>query len=1052
MIPIAKETTKRNNTANLDVPLLQDRLILNHFFCVLFGADNFESLREKLRDVRQDYDDDGHSYFFHVLKGSELLRISEDRLAIYDLHIRQYIDQLNVLRTPPIQLLYFQYLALLFSEAYLDLLAHDRAAFFSEVNQFVRSNYDCDLEFTTDDLTKIAFWMATGSGKTLIMHVNIWQYLHYFGSDLHDNILLITPNEGLSKQHMEELRKSGIAARHYGKAASSIFDYGDEPVTVIEITKLTGNKRGRGLSVDVEAFGQNNLLLVDEGHRGASGDIWRDLRAKIADRGFTFEYSATFGQMVNGAAKARRTPLLEEYSKAILFDYSYPHFYHDGYGKDYWILNLKGETDTFNDLMLLGNLLSFYEQCLVFEEHKAEFSGYNLEKPLWVFVGHSVTSASSAENKISLTDIEQIIAFFDKFLLRCEESIDNIRKILAGETGLENQRGLDLFSGLFAYLKNKGFEIAELYERIIQYVFCAQPGETLRVVELKAAAGEIGLCVGARNPYFGVVNIGDVAGLIKRLSEERAITREEENISGSLFDSINEPKSPVNVLIGARKFMEGWDSFRVSSMGLMNIGKGEGSQIIQLFGRGVRLHGKDNCLKRTAAIEFGDAPSNIELLEQLNVFGVRANYMSQFRTYLTEEGIETDLEKVAIPIKLVDDFLGAQLQVLRLPDGEVFEDSSGVVVKVNDNIHTNLDLRPRYEAARSKGNLELLERVQGEDRSFELKKLSKLLNWERIFFKLLTFQHAKKLHNVSITKTALKEILEHGQYQVYCPDGYLQPHSFSELQRVEDVVVSVLRKYVTTFNENQRQAWLQTHISLQPLAPNDKNLSFDGYQVEVKEPFLDMLREVAGNVDRLQTLDEKQHPHVYFDRHLYLPLLIARWPIEAITPPGLNEGELQFVKDLRWYLQNHQSQLEGKQLFLLRNLSRGKGIGFFEASSDSSFFPDFIMWIIDGRQQWITFIDPHGLIHAAGLSDPKLRLFTLLKELEPKLQASTTYWALHVTSFIISPSPYDTIAKTSWVGEHSEEEFENSQVLFQDTNGAYIEKCISKILKNASHS
>jgi len=45
------------------------------------------------------------------------------------------------------------------------------------------------------------------------------------------------------------------------------------------------------------------------------------------------------------------------------------------------------------------------------------------------------------------------------------------------------------------------------------------------------------------------------------------------------------------LLIGSKKFSEGWSSWRVSSMGLMNVGKSEGSQIIQLFGRGVRLKG-----------------------------------------------------------------------------------------------------------------------------------------------------------------------------------------------------------------------------------------------------------------------------------------------------------------------------------------------------------------------------------------------------------------------------------------------------------------------------
>jgi hypothetical protein len=39
-------------------------------------------------------------------------------------------------------------------------------------------------------------------------------------------------------------------------------------------------------------------------------------------------------------------------------------------------------------------------------------------------------------------------------------------------------------------------------------------------------------------------------------------------------------------------------------MGLLNIGKGEGPQIIQLFGRGVRLKGKNLSLKRSVNPEI----------------------------------------------------------------------------------------------------------------------------------------------------------------------------------------------------------------------------------------------------------------------------------------------------------------------------------------------------------------------------------------------------------------------------------------------------------------
>jgi hypothetical protein len=59
-------------------------------------------------------------------------------------------------------------------------------------------------------------------------------------------------------------------------------------------------------------------------------------------------------------------------------------------------------------------------------------------------------------------------------------------------------------------------------------------------------------------------------------------------LAGLCLAHLNNKDSQLHVLIGSRKFTEGWSSWRVSTMGLLNMGKGEGSQIIQLFGRGVR--------------------------------------------------------------------------------------------------------------------------------------------------------------------------------------------------------------------------------------------------------------------------------------------------------------------------------------------------------------------------------------------------------------------------------------------------------------------------------
>jgi hypothetical protein len=1048
------------------LPLLQQRLLLNRFLCQQLGFEDFKALREKLRDQREDWDEQGHSHFFYVLRGVDGLRISEDKLAEYDLRIRAYVERMNRFRQPRVQLKYFQYLAALFTEIYLDLLFNDREQFLAELNRFSE-----DLQrdvgwkvtpFTEDDLSKIAFWMATGSGKTLIMHINLWQYLHHSkGKAQHDNILLITPNEGLSRQHLEEFRKSGIAAWHYGSSEGhpTGLSADEATVMVIEITKLTERKRGGGLSVEVDAFGPNNLLFVDEGHRGASGEVWRQLRAKLAEEGFTFEYSATFGQIVNGAPSDKRRALLEEYAKSILFDYSYPHFYSDGYGKDYFIINLRDETNTFNDWIVLGNLLSFYEQCLVYAEHGEALRPYNIEKPLWVFVGHTVTGGNSKEDQESLTDVQQIVRFLDDFLKNRAVWTNRIAQLLAGQSELKDPDGKDLFKDLFCYLRKLGRPAEAIYGDIVRRVFHANPGETLRVVELKAAAGEIGLRAGDKNPYFGVINIGDVAGLIELLTkqnqekQEQGIPREEENISGSLFDRINDPDSTVNILIGSRKFMEGWDSFRVASMGLMNIGKGEGAQIIQLFGRGVRLWGKNRSLKRSRAYEPHGAPQYIELLETLNVFGIRANYMAQFRDYLKQEGVP-EFEEVPIFLQVQEEFLKHNLQVLRLPDDGAFEEREGVVLGLDKDIRVTLDLRPKLEMAKS-GAGEEAGKTIGENKAEALKGLMPLLNWERIYFDLLQFRRMKGLHNLSFTEKTLREILEQGNYTVLCSDDQLAPRRFADLRRAEDIALGVLKKYITAFYDRKRKEWEREHLQLVALTRNDPNLRWNEkggkpyYTLKIAREhrdFLAKVKELTEQAEQLYQRDVKDFPNIHFNRHLYLPLLLAHPEIDAMMPPGLNEGEARFVRDLRDYLQKNNECFRGKEIFLLRNLTRGKGIGFFDTKAGEAFYPDFILWVIEDNEQRIAFIDPHGLRMArGGFNDPKIRLYKELEQLSQRLSPVDRGTRVYLTSFIISTTPFEELSRVFGTGQHQKEEFYDNHVLFQEDGGAYIKELLKAV-------
>lgn len=98
-------------------------------------------------------------------------------------------------------------------------------------------------------------------------------------------------------------------------------------------------------------------------------------------------------------------------------------------------------------------------------------------------------------------------------------------------------------------------------------------------------------------------------------------------------------------------------------MGLMNVGRSEGSEVIQLFGRGVRLTGYKYSLKRSkmldACYQETTIPKGLSVIETLNIFGVRADYMEAFKSYLEDEGLPTneiDYEKIVIPTMPTVDF------------------------------------------------------------------------------------------------------------------------------------------------------------------------------------------------------------------------------------------------------------------------------------------------------------------------------------------------------------------------------------------------------------
>ncbi len=158
--------------------------------------------------------------------------------------------------------------------------------------------------FSEGDLNKIAFWMATGSGKTLLMHCHIRQYR--------------TTSEGRPAARTEphhpadaerrsvaaapgRVRAAGIEAELFRQGRSkSLFtgqrrrDHRHPQAARRHRREDRGHGRFRG--EQSRARGRRPPRLE---RRGVDGQA----RRRLCENGFSFEYSATFGQAIKAASR-----------------------------------------------------------------------------------------------------------------------------------------------------------------------------------------------------------------------------------------------------------------------------------------------------------------------------------------------------------------------------------------------------------------------------------------------------------------------------------------------------------------------------------------------------------------------------------------------------------------------------------------------------------------------------------------------------------------------------------------------------------------------------
>jgi len=815
---------------------------------------------------------------------------------------------------------------------------------------------------------KLTYWMATGSGKTIIMKANIMDYFEHIRANNPEEIEVIITSP------LKEL---------IGQLKTEMHDFFQHPFfndfqvkLNIETTQgLIGSYKNQ--SHDIVGDKHFRLLLVDEAHIGLGGaekgafTTVRNELTKNIQQSFMFEYSATFYD-VSDSHK-------DEYAKRIIYEYDYGKFYNDQYGKDFKFGIVHKDDiaeDENKDIQrnLDENLKAFGDKLTAFEQYnQAHLAEPFFDRPLLVMAGNTVSA--SAEKKAD------------------NEENSDIAKII----------------GYFANLPKSGLEAN---------LFYAQSG-TLHMLR-SSVDGEVLLSYGENIEPFGLITVGDVSKFlansnIKTLRESGQVILKTQKFTHEQhhFRNIDRDTSPINILIGSRKFSAGWNSFRVSQICLINFGTGKGSTIVQMFGRGVRLKGLQDDGKRQevhyvregdgekvdfegweARCTLGKGDYNLlKHLETLFVYSLRSTYLSKF----IEE--DTDIykqdtnknEKITCFIKLVKQ---KERQVLYIYFGE-------------ENTHIGLPLSLNLGVQKQ-------EQVSYQD-----------IKWLEIFIDRAFIERyiEQKLvrSNISIEGLDLASTfsyLKNGDVRIYYDADIVSPLQFQKLLiKVVDQLISKVKNKINHAKRNNQYDFTK------PVQNDDCISQYD----------LRFILAKNSNAQEVRlALNKDQNYKVFFDivRHLYQPLAadphsdIKQQTFDAmksvgfndvtqntgslfsaykgyfkdvesikVSPDKLNSYEVKFVADMQAYIQDNNLQAT-----ILRNKSGGD-IGLL--GDEGVFYPDFIVWYQDeDRQEHIIFCDPKGIRNA----EVKWKVCEApyaIKDIESQWSAS----AIQLHSFVISNTP-----------------------------------------------
>lgn len=812
-----------------------------------------------------------------------------------------------------------------------------------KLNPLLKSHFKVENKCVSFEnfINRLAFYMATGSGKTIVIIklVELLSVAIRMGLIPKKNIMFFSANENLIKQFEKEIEKYNrgkdfskqidfknlkkVTHKDFHRAPKGFF----EKITLFYYrADLMNDEESKENLLNYKDYWDNgeNYVILDEAHKGNKSESKRQaIFSLLSLKGFLFNFSATFTE--------------ESDLITSVYNLSVGEWVKLGYGKESVLLK-KNNLNAFKDLKDLNDrekeIALLKALLLLGMQKRYKTEGY-FHDPLMLVFTHSVNVKNS--------DAE----IFFKTLARVIENDDGNDFLKAKEDLLEEIKDPEF---LFSDDKDQDYKVKVFkeglksmdFKGLKEEVFYANSGHIEVIINPKNNQ-EIAFKLNTSDKVFCLIKIGDITEWIcEKLKSVKVVSKNLSFKEESYFSQID--RSSINILVGSRTFETGWDSTRPSVILFLNIGLDDDAKklVKQSFGRGVRIESVKNQRQRLAYLDIDEAikeklKPNAAMLETL--FVIPTNHASleailKFQKESENKGEnrgswrEIKLEKTRIEHALfVPCYRKKQTNALKISPSASFKMSEKNFKDLKEYFHLMSEKHfiLKHEIYDPKDYTLLKEMIQ------------------TAHFKKVSTWHYKDLDYM------ISEI----KGKLY-PNQKVPKDEFNALDN--EKIVHFKRVKVRA---DKKEKLIQTIQEVKEYAPLDKET---------------LIKKIAqGEIDPYDTEKHKQDKTFEVDgaellklkEHYYTPLIKAKncdWLKHVVKV----KSEIDFLQELQD--QETTKTLQANYDFWafskidehLDNLF----IPYINNVAERRFFPDFIFWLQKGDTQIICFIDPKGITYA----------------------------------------------------------------------------------------